>query len=55
MQPLRVGILGQGRSGWNIHTHLVRQLPKLFTLVAVADTLRARREEAIRTAGCTAH
>ena len=55
MQPLRVGILGQGRSGWNIHTHLVRQLPKLFTLVAVADPLRARREEAIRTAGCTAH
>jgi predicted dehydrogenase len=55
MPPLRVGILGQGRSGWHIHAHLVRQLPELFTLAAVADPLRARREEAIQATGCAAH
>ncbi|MCC7518927.1 MAG: Gfo/Idh/MocA family oxidoreductase [Verrucomicrobiae bacterium] len=55
MQPLRVGILGQGRSGWHIHAHLVRQLPGLFTLAAVADPIKERREEAIRATGCAAH
>ncbi len=53
--PLRVGVLGQGRSGWHIHAHLIRQLPELFTLAAVADPLRARREEAIQATGCAAH
>ncbi|NUN92964.1 MAG: Gfo/Idh/MocA family oxidoreductase [Verrucomicrobiae bacterium] len=55
MNPLRIGILGQGRSGWSIHAHLVRQLPELFTLAAVADPMRERREEAVRETGCAAY
>ena len=40
MKRIRVGIIGQGRSGRNIHRHLFEtqeQLKARFEVVAVAD------------------
>ncbi len=53
MQPIRVGIIGQGRSGRDIHG---AQLCKdeRFRIVAVADVLADRRERAIAEYGCEA-
>jgi scyllo-inositol 2-dehydrogenase (NADP+) len=54
-QILRVGILGQGRSGRNIHAEYLKQAPDLFALVAVADKLRDRGERAEREYGCASY
>jgi len=51
---LRVGILGQGRSGRNIHAEYLKDDTR-FHLMAVADTLADRRERAEREYGCTAY
>ena len=45
-QILRVGILGQGRSGHSIHYRWLREAPKQFQIVAVADQMRERVKEA---------
>ncbi len=52
--PLRVGVLGLGRSGWAIH---LRALAKQSRLVAVAavDPLPERREEAAKEFGLTTY
>jgi len=45
MERIRVGIIGQGRSGRDIHRHLLESLPKLmerFDVVAVADPIAER-------------
>ena len=42
MKRIRVGIIGQGRSGRNIHRHLFETQPELqkrFEVVAVADPM----------------
>lgn len=52
--PLRVGILGQGRSGYNIHARGLTTIPELFKIVAVADELKERTEECARDFGATA-
>lgn len=47
MKRIRVGIIGQGRSGRNIHRHLFETLPELqkrFEVVAVADPIPERRQ-----------
>jgi len=49
---LRVGIAGQGRSGYDIHAHWLRRVPKQYQIVAVADLLPARRAQAKREFGC---
>ena len=46
MTKIRVGIIGQGRSGYGIHTHTLPQLPDLFEIAAVADPLEDRMKEA---------
>ncbi|MCK5740362.1 Gfo/Idh/MocA family oxidoreductase [bacterium] len=43
---IRVGIAGFGRSGCNIHKRWLVQDPEHFKIVAVADQLPERREEA---------
>ncbi len=53
--PIRVGIIGQGRSGWSIHAMGLRQMPEQYQIVAVADLLAARRREAEETLGCRAY
>lgn len=48
---LRVAIAGQGRSGYGIHANVLRRETKLYRIVAVADMLSERREEAERELG----
>ncbi|HET7767366.1 MAG TPA: Gfo/Idh/MocA family oxidoreductase [Chloroflexota bacterium] len=53
--PVRVGIAGQGRSGWGIHVRTIRGLPEQFRVVAVADPLAERQEQAHSELGCRAY
>jgi predicted dehydrogenase len=52
MGPIKVGIIGYGRSGRDIHAAALRRVPELFTIVAVADLLGERRARAERELGC---
>ncbi|TNJ61012.1 Gfo/Idh/MocA family oxidoreductase [Paenibacillus hemerocallicola] len=52
---LKVGIIGQGRSGRNIHAETIRKLPDRFALAAVSDELEQRRQAAERDYGCEAY
>ena len=54
-QPVRVGVAGQGRSGWGIHVKTMQALPDQFRVVAVMDDLAARRKEAQAALGCRAY
>jgi len=54
MQPVRVGIIGQGRSGRDIHgAHLCKD--ERYRIVAVVDPLPERRERAVAEYGCDAY
>jgi scyllo-inositol 2-dehydrogenase (NADP+) len=53
--PIRVGILGLGRSGWNIHADALRTMPDRFRIVAVADPLADRAAACGRDADCAAY
>jgi len=53
--PLKTGICGYGRSGCNIHARWLRQVPDDFTIVAVADQLAERRDEAAADFGCATY
>ena len=53
--PIRVGILGQGRSGLDIHANWFSQVPRKYRIVAVADLLADRRQHARRELGCDAY
>ena len=52
MKRIRVGIIGQGRSGCNIHAHLMTLLREKFDLVAVADPIAERVDDARKRFGC---
>ena len=51
--PIRVAILGQGRSGRDIHGALLSKLDT-FKIVAVNDVDETRRERAVKEYGCQA-
>lgn len=53
MTPINVGIIGLGRSGWDIHAATIAKLSN-FVVTAVADPAETRREEAIAKFGCAA-
>ncbi|MEO0514022.1 MAG: Gfo/Idh/MocA family oxidoreductase [Planctomycetota bacterium] len=53
--PIRVGVVGLGRSGWNIHAKTLGSLPNLYRVAAVADPAAERCEEARLTHGCRVH
>lgn len=53
--PVRVGIIGLGRSGWSIHALGLQQMPEHYRIVAVADLIAERRAEAQQTFGCRAY
>ncbi|OPZ25800.1 MAG: putative oxidoreductase YdgJ [Lentisphaerae bacterium ADurb.BinA184] len=55
MKRLKVGILGQGRSGRAIHADSLSRMPELFEIAAVADPLPDRCESARRAFGCDAY
>ncbi|QNK54895.1 Gfo/Idh/MocA family protein [Paenibacillus sp. PAMC21692] len=50
--PLKVGIIGQGRSGRDIHANLLVQLPGHYRIAAIADALPERRDRARQEFGC---
>ena len=51
-QVIRVGIAGQGRSGYGIHARYLRTVPERFQIAAVSDELAARRKDAKEQFGC---
>lgn len=53
--PIKAGIAGLGRSGWDIHADAIAALPDQFTLVAVCDPDVTRQEEATERFGCRAY
>ena len=52
--PIPVGIIGQGRSGWNIHAATIDTMPQAFKIACVADHQADRRAEAAERFGCEA-
>ena len=55
MSIVRVAIIGQGRSGRDIHgAHLMRDSDR-YKIVAVVDPLQERRERAQREYGCVTY
>ena len=55
MEKIRVGILGLGRSGWDIHARLIDPLTDQYEIVAVVDHIPERRSEAADRWGCQAY
>ncbi|MBI2191753.1 MAG: Gfo/Idh/MocA family oxidoreductase [Planctomycetes bacterium] len=51
MKPIRIGVLGLGRAGWNIHVARMRGHPE-FQIAAVTDLEPARLDEARREFQC---
>lgn len=54
VEPVRVGIIGLGRSGWNIHALGIETHPA-FRVAAVVDAVADRRREATERFGCAAY
>lgn len=54
MKKIRVGILGQGRSGYNIHASWLRNDQERYQIVAVADQLPERTKECVTDFGAKA-
>ncbi len=50
--PVKAGILGLGRSGWDIHARGLQTLPDHYQVVAACDLSAARRQEAEQVFGC---
>ncbi|TJY44118.1 Gfo/Idh/MocA family oxidoreductase [Cohnella pontilimi] len=53
-KQINVAIIGQGRSGRDIHADALIRLPELYKIVAVSDQLEERRIKAERELGCAA-
>ena len=50
--PIRVGVLGQGRSGYSIHTRWFESSPRKYRIAAISDLLPERRRHAEERFGC---
>ena len=55
MSKVRVGVIGQGRSGHDIHVRALKTTPTKFKLIAVADPLPGRCDDAVNATGCAAY
>jgi len=53
-RPIGIGIIGLGRSGWNLHGATLGTHPA-YRIAAVADPLPERRDEARQRFGCEAY
>jgi len=53
--PIRVGIIGQGRSGYSIHCEYLKTVPEQYKIVAVVDPIEERRKRAEQEFGCDAY
>jgi scyllo-inositol 2-dehydrogenase (NADP+) len=52
MRKLKVGIIGQGRSGRDIHAFSLSKLTDHYTIAAISDLLEDRRQRAEMELGC---
>lgn len=52
MKKLRVAIIGQGRSGRDIHAAHLRTIPEMYEIVAATDPLAIRRRRAAEELKC---
>ena len=53
MEKLRVAVIGQGRSGYSIHSaYFLSEANDIVDVVAVVDFLADRREKAKEKFGC---
>lgn len=52
MAKVRVAIIGQGRSGRDIHGHCLVGLPRQYQIVAATDPMKERRDRAASEYGC---
>lgn len=50
-KTIRVGIAGQGRSGYNIHANWLKKAGEQYQITAVADQLQGRRDDAEKEFG----
>lgn len=55
MKQIRAGIIGQGRSGHNIHAAHMVTVPEMYKIVAVSDPLEEMRERAKKEFGCAVY
>jgi predicted dehydrogenase len=55
MRRIKVGIIGQGRSGRNIHAAVLSKMPDMYEIAAVTDPLEERRQRARADFGCEAY
>lgn len=53
-EPIKVGILGLGRSGWGIHWNFMRKAGDRFQVVAVTDAIPERLSASAAEIGCKA-
>lgn len=51
MSKIRVGIIGQGRSGYGIHVTGLREMTDRYEVVAVADPMAGRCDDAVSELG----
>ena len=52
--PIRVGLIGLGRSGWSIHAKAYQSIPEFYKAVAVTDRLEQRMRDAAGELNATA-
>jgi scyllo-inositol 2-dehydrogenase (NADP+) len=55
VDPIRVGIIGQGRSGYGIHVKNLQHLPEHYQVVAVMDPIAERVAASARELNCRAY
>lgn len=55
MKKLKVAIIGQGRSGRNIHAENLLALPKMFEIIAIVDPWKVRRDRGAKKFNCDAY
>ncbi|MBD2866391.1 Gfo/Idh/MocA family protein [Paenibacillus oceani] len=55
MSIIKAGIIGQGRSGRNIHGNALSKLTDTYRIAAVCDGLEERRQRAAQEYGCKAY
>jgi len=53
--PIKTGIAGLGRSGWDIHSRLLSEIPDKYIISSVFDTIQERQKEAIDKFNCKAY
>jgi predicted dehydrogenase len=53
--PIKVGVAGLGRSGWDIHIKAMRPMTDKYKVVAVLDNLEERRKQAAGEFDCATY